>query len=143
MAIYQFIDFTFPSSAIPAMGRVEKRALLGKITRYCLENWYTRTSTPLSSYHEPGQVLSRRRERKVNGYVQKKARRSTGGGQDRTGISREMKRKFEANGGLSFDDARATYNSPLPERLGALAFTRGTEVYIGPGGGASAHELGT
>ena len=43
-AIYPFIDFTFTSSTIPAMGKGEKRALLDRITRYCLEQGYTRTS---------------------------------------------------------------------------------------------------
>lgn len=44
VAIYPFIDFTFTSSTIPPMGRQEKRDLLDRITRYCLEKGYTRSS---------------------------------------------------------------------------------------------------
>ncbi len=52
---------------------------------------------------------------------------------DRTGIPGEMRRRFEANSGLSFQNVRVHYGSPLPERVQALAFTRGTQVYLGPG----------
>lgn len=44
VAIYPFIDFTFTSSTIPPMGKREKRTLLDRITGYCLEQGYTRTS---------------------------------------------------------------------------------------------------
>ena len=44
VAIYPFIDFTFTSSPVPTMGNREKRALLDKITRFCLDKGYQRTS---------------------------------------------------------------------------------------------------
>lgn len=44
VAIYPFIDFSFTDSAVPAMGKREKRALLDEITRYCLGKGYTRNS---------------------------------------------------------------------------------------------------
>ena len=44
VAIYPFIDFSFSPCTIPAMDKGEKRALLDKITRYCLGKGYTRTS---------------------------------------------------------------------------------------------------
>lgn len=44
VAIYPFIDFSFTSSEIPAMGKREKRALLDDITRCCLSKGYTRNS---------------------------------------------------------------------------------------------------
>lgn len=44
IAIYPFIDFTFTKSAVPAMGKREKRELLDAITRYCLGKGYTRGS---------------------------------------------------------------------------------------------------
>lgn len=50
-----------------------------------------------------------------------------------TGIPGGMKRDFEGRSGLSFDDVRVHYNSGAPARLGALAYTRGTQVYLGPG----------
>lgn len=44
VAIYPFIDFSFTSGDIPPMSKREKRALLDHITRYCLDQGYTRNS---------------------------------------------------------------------------------------------------
>lgn len=44
IAIYPFIDFTFTKSAVPAMPKKEKRALLDAITKYCREKGYDRNS---------------------------------------------------------------------------------------------------
>lgn len=44
VAIYPFIDFTFTSSNVKAMPKKEKRRLLNKLTEYCLEKGYNRTS---------------------------------------------------------------------------------------------------
>ena len=44
VALYPFIDFTFTDSALPSMGKKEKRRLLDQITRYCLELGCTRSS---------------------------------------------------------------------------------------------------
>ncbi len=44
VAIYPFIDFTFTSSKVKALGKQEKRALLDRITRYLLEKGYYRSS---------------------------------------------------------------------------------------------------
>lgn len=44
IAIYPFIDFTFTTSSLKAMKKKEKYRLLNKITGYCLEQGYTRTS---------------------------------------------------------------------------------------------------
>ena len=44
VAIYPFIDFTFTSSTVQAMGKGEKRALLDGITRWCLDRGYIRSS---------------------------------------------------------------------------------------------------
>lgn len=44
VAIYPFIDFSFTSSTVPAMKKQEKRALLDRITQYCLDRGYTRNS---------------------------------------------------------------------------------------------------
>lgn len=60
-----------------------------------------------------------------------------------TGIPAQMKLNFERYSGLSFDDVRVHYNSDKPARLGALAYTRGTEIHVGPGQERSLpHELG-
>jgi len=44
VAIYPFIDFTFTDSPVAAMPKKEKRKLLDKITQYCLNKGYTRSS---------------------------------------------------------------------------------------------------
>lgn len=50
-----------------------------------------------------------------------------------TGIPTQMKLDFERRSGLSFDDVRVHYNSDKPAQLQALAYTQGTQVYVGPG----------
>lgn len=60
-----------------------------------------------------------------------------------TGIPAQMKLNFEQRSGLSFDDVRVHYNSDKPARLGALAYTQGTQIHVGPGQERSLpHELG-
>jgi len=60
-----------------------------------------------------------------------------------TGIPLQMKQSFERSSGLSFDDVRVHYHSPLPSRLGALAYTQGSRVYVAPGQERHlGHELG-
>ena len=50
-----------------------------------------------------------------------------------TGIPTQMRLNFERRSGLSFDDVRVHYNSDKPARLGALAYTQGTQIHVGPG----------
>lgn len=60
-----------------------------------------------------------------------------------TGIPLQMKQSFERSSGLSFDDVRVHYHSSLPARLGALAYTRGSHVYVSSGQERHlGHELG-
>lgn len=60
-----------------------------------------------------------------------------------TGIPTQMKLDFEQKSGLSFDDVRVHYHSDKPARLGALAYTKGAQVHIGPGQEKHlSHELG-
>lgn len=64
-------------------------------------------------------------------------------GPNLTGIPTQMKLNFEQRSGLSFDDVRVHYNSDKPAQLHALAYTQGTQVYIGPGQERHLpHELG-
>lgn len=44
IAVYPFIDFSFASSKIPVMKKNEKRRLLDKITEYCRQKGYARSS---------------------------------------------------------------------------------------------------
>ena len=60
-----------------------------------------------------------------------------------TGIPDGMKAQFEAGSGFSFDDVRVHYNSVLPARMGAYAYTQGNQVYLGAGQERHlGHELG-
>lgn len=60
-----------------------------------------------------------------------------------TGIPTQLKKHMEESTGLSFDDVRVHYNSGLPAKLGALAYTQGNQVEIGPGQERHlSHELG-
>lgn len=59
-----------------------------------------------------------------------------------TGIPSQMKQDFESRSQMSYDDVRVHYNSELPAKVGALACTQGTQVYLGPGQGRHLrHEL--
>lgn len=63
--------------------------------------------------------------------------------ENRTGIPTRLKERMERRTGLSFDDVRVHYNSDMPARLGALAYTQGSRVEIGPGQERHLpHELG-
>jgi hypothetical protein len=44
-----------------------------------------------------------------------------------------LKANLESMSGYGLDGVRVTYGSPEPERLGALAYARGTEIHLGPG----------
>lgn len=60
-----------------------------------------------------------------------------------TGIPTQMKLDFERRSGLSFDDVRVHYNSDKPRKIGALAYTQGNQVHVGPGQEQHLrHELG-
>lgn len=50
-----------------------------------------------------------------------------------TGIPDDMKVRFENLSGFSFDDVRVHYNSDKPAQFQALAYTQGSQVYIGQG----------
>lgn len=61
----------------------------------------------------------------------------------KTGIPAQTQQEFEELSGFSFDDVRVHYNSDKPTELGALAYTQGNRVYIGPGQEKHLeHELG-
>ena len=62
---------------------------------------------------------------------------------NRTGIPSPLRKQFETKSGVSLDDVRVHYNSASPARFGALAYTRGNQVHIGPGQERHLpHELG-
>ncbi|MCH5341002.1 MAG: DUF4157 domain-containing protein [Acetatifactor sp.] len=63
--------------------------------------------------------------------------------ENHTGIPTQLKERMEQSTGMSFDDVRVHYNSALPARLDALAYTKGNRIEIGPGQERHLpHELG-
>jgi Domain of unknown function (DUF4157) len=50
-----------------------------------------------------------------------------------TGMPDGLKSGIEAQSGLSLDDVKVHYNSSKPARLHALAYAKGTNIYLGPG----------
>lgn len=70
---------------------------------------------------------------KKQGKTVQKMETSVSAGSRRTGIPNPLKSYFEASSGYSFDDVRVHYRSEKPAQISALAYTRGNEVYMGPG----------
>lgn len=62
-----------------------------------------------------------------------KQRKTAGAGSGSTRIPGAVQARFEAASGLSFEDVRVHYHAPEPAQIGACAYTRGNQVYIGPG----------
>jgi hypothetical protein len=50
-----------------------------------------------------------------------------------TGLPDRLKAGVEALSGFSMDDVKVHYGSAKPARLQALAYTRGTDIHVGPG----------
>jgi hypothetical protein len=53
--------------------------------------------------------------------------------ENRTGLPDGLKAGIENLSGLAMDDVKVHYNSSAPAEVHALAFTRGTDIYVGPG----------
>lgn len=74
------------------------------------------------------------------GYTEEKEKTAQ---ENRTGIPDTLLQKAEQKSGMSLRDVRVHYNSPEPENIQAYAYTRGNEVFIGPGREQYlSHELG-
>lgn len=54
---------------------------------------------------------------------------------NRTGMPDRLKAGIEALSGIDMSDVRVHANSPKPMQLGALAYTLGNQIYMGPGQG--------
>lgn len=52
---------------------------------------------------------------------------------NRTGVPLPMLERAEKLGGMPLRDVRVHYNSQKPAALGALAFTQGSHIFVGPG----------
>lgn len=63
----------------------------------------------------------------------KEHEKGTAGKNNKTGIPERTKAYFEDISGMSFDDVRVHYASAKPAGFGALAYTQGNDVYVGPG----------
>ena len=53
--------------------------------------------------------------------------------ENRTGLPNELESGIENLSGLAMDDVKVHYNSLEPEKMQALAYTRGTNIHLGPG----------
>src|ERR1700752_1014232 len=58
---------------------------------------------------------------------------STPASQTVAGLPPRLRSGVEALSGIAMDDVRVHRNSSEPAKLGALAFTRGAEIHLGPG----------
>lgn len=82
-----------------------------------------------------------KKKRSENSVVRNENR--SAGWENHTGIPTQLKDRIEQSTGLSLHDVRVHYNSDLPMKLDALAYTRGNQVEIGPGQERHLpHELG-
>ncbi len=54
-------------------------------------------------------------------------------GENKTGIPDKLKENVENMSGISLDDVKVHRNSTLPVKYNALAFTQGSEIFLGPG----------
>lgn len=97
---------------------------------------------PLSPQQlSPGQVLQLQRaigNRAVGRLIARNAeqslqRKSLPEPENKTGLPDHLRSGVESLSGLALDDVRVHYNSPQPAQLNALAYTRGAEIYVGPG----------
>ena len=52
---------------------------------------------------------------------------------NRTGLPEQLKEGIEGLSGYSMDDVNVHYNSSKPERLHALAYTQGRDIFVAPG----------
>lgn len=74
--------------------------------------------------------------------LHKEKQRGTENG-NATGIPTQLKRRIEQSTSLKLDDVKVHYRSERPAALDALAYTQGTQVYLGPGQERHLpHELG-
>jgi len=53
--------------------------------------------------------------------------------ENKTGLPDNLKAGVESMSGYSMDNVRVHYNSSKPAELEALAYTQGTDIYVGPG----------
>lgn len=50
-----------------------------------------------------------------------------------SGLPEQLKMSIEEKSGLTMEDVKVHYNSQKPAQLQALAYTQGSEIFIGPG----------
>lgn len=52
---------------------------------------------------------------------------------DNTGLPENLKTGVESLSGVDMADVKVNYNSSKPEKVGALAYTQGSDIHVGPG----------
>lgn len=53
--------------------------------------------------------------------------------ENKTGMPDQLKAGVESLSGIDMSDVRVHYNSDKPAKVGALAYTKGTEIHVAPG----------
>jgi len=53
--------------------------------------------------------------------------------ENNTGMPDNLKAGVESLSGIDLSDVRVHYNSPKPSKIGALAYTQGTNIHVAPG----------
>lgn len=80
------------------------------------------------------QVIGNRHVRRVMaGGRSEPAARRPGAGSGGAGLPAPLRAQIEGMSGESLADVRIHYDSPNPARLDALAYTKGSEIHMGPG----------
>lgn len=94
-------------------------------------------------FMDPANEKQENQNRNVTDIMQCYSGQKRSASQGYTGLSQEMKEKYESLSGYSFEDVRVHYNSDMPARMQALAYTQGNQVYLMPGQERHLeHELG-
>jgi|GEM_PF-4299513 len=67
-------------------------------------------------------------------HIQRQAKRQAKTGPEKqTQLPERLKASVENLSGISMDDVKVHYNSAKPSQLKALAYTKGADIYLGPG----------
>jgi len=86
----------------------------------------------------PARRLAPAQQAALSRVLQLRAREKAGAARspetaNRDGLPDRLKAGVEALSGLAMDDVRVHRNSAEPAKLGALAYTRGSDIHLGPG----------
>ncbi len=116
-----------PAAPRPADIRVLQRAIGNRAVRRIFSN--PAQALPAQSA-TPANTVQRQTEEEEPLQAKLETDR---GKENRTGLPDGLKSGIESLSGLSMDNVKVHYNSSQPARLNALAYTRGSDIYVAPG----------